>query len=55
MEGLAPVIDTFQAMTDLQLQCNLSTESRSSSRLVPPHIDMPYVTAALEIHTRLRC
>ena len=30
------------------LQCSLSSESRSSSLFVPPHTDIPYVTAGIK-------
>lgn len=29
------------------LQCSLSSESKSSERFVPPHTDIPYVTARI--------
>ena len=29
------------------LQCSLSSESKSSERFVPPHTDIPYVTAGI--------
>ena len=34
-------------MTLAALQCSLSSESKSSCRLVPPHTDIPYVTAGI--------
>ena len=30
------------------LQCSLSSESKSSSLFVPPHTDIPYVTAGIK-------
>ena len=29
------------------LQCNLSSEWKSSERFMPPHTDIPYVTAGI--------
>jgi len=29
------------------LECSLSSESKSSERFVPPHTDIPYVTAGI--------
>ena len=34
-------------MTLAALQCSLSSESKSSERFVPPHKDIPYVTAGI--------
>ena len=34
-------------MTLAALQCSLSSESKSSCRLVPPHTVIPYVTAGI--------
>ena len=34
-------------MTLADLQCSLSGESKSSERFVPPHTDIPYVTAGI--------
>ena len=40
-------------MTLAALQCSLSSESKSSERFVPPHTEIPYVTAGIITGTRL--